>query len=197
MSSYKCPFCGETLEAFSTSCPSCGNELHDLEPISSVKDFAEKMAKLEARNDGSAFGKIARTVSKTAQNAHKDIIVEKKRGLIINYPVPNTKEDIYEFFVMALSNVNEELYSSRVNTAEKKLADIWLKKAEQLYQKSAIVLNGDPSFELIKNMYESKVSKINEIVEKSKRKRMLIVIGIVGFYVLCFVILLIIAVITN
>ena len=75
----KCPNCGEVLDSFVTVCPACGYELRGSSASSSVREFAMKL-----------------------DNAATDA---KKVSIIRNYPVPNTKEDIFEFMILASTNI--------------------------------------------------------------------------------------------
>ena len=77
---HKCPSCGQTVDAFEAKCPSCGYELRGVESSSRVNDLA---AKLENIND-----------------------IQRRNELIRNFYIPNTKEDIYEFFILATSNID-------------------------------------------------------------------------------------------
>jgi ABC-type multidrug transport system fused ATPase/permease subunit len=80
----KCPACGEVIESFQTRCASCGHELRNIQTTSSIHTFFEKL--------------------ESAGNW------EKKVELIESFPIPNTKEDIYEFIIMASSNVKTDYH---------------------------------------------------------------------------------------
>lgn len=69
---HKCPNCGEQLGSFVTSCPACGYELRGTKVTSVVNELAQKLERTES--------------------------VEQKIDLIRNFYIPNTKEDICEFF---------------------------------------------------------------------------------------------------
>jgi flagellar biosynthesis protein FlhG len=56
-------------------CPECGHELRNVSASGTVKAFSEELAKI--RND------------------------DKRDNFILNYPIPNTKEDILEFFLLS------------------------------------------------------------------------------------------------
>ena len=91
----KCPNCGETLNSFVTNCPTCGYELRRTEASESVKTLADKLEKIDSRRNsgvGSAFSKMFNQVS---------ALDEQKISLIRNFAIPNTKEDILEFVILA------------------------------------------------------------------------------------------------
>ena len=72
---------------------------------------------------------------------------KEKAYLIKNYPIPNTKEDIFEFMMAASSNVLRE--------EEKEIYEAWLIKLEQTYQKAKILFSGDSDFKKIQQIYNN------------------------------------------
>ena len=106
----KCPNCGEVLESFTSKCPSCGCEIRGRTAVASVKELFSNIQ--QAKND-------------------KEII-----RLIKTFPVPNSKEDILEFMVLASSNFSESYYVSHMG--EDNISEAWLSKAEQCYQKAQL-----------------------------------------------------------
>ena len=116
----KCPNCGEPLNAFVPVCPVCGFELRGTSASNALKQFEEKL-----------------------DHAYS---VHEKAEIIKNFPVPNTKEDIWEFMIMAISNTSGD--------PEGELFDAWHSKIEQVYQKSQLVFTDDADRERIKEKYE-------------------------------------------
>ena len=130
---HKCPHCGEVLKAFETVCPTCKFELRGAQGSSAVKDLAEKL-----------------------ENATS----EKQRIIIIkNFPVPNTKEDIFEFMLLASSNFDAEYYTSHLD--EDDITDAWLAKIDLCYKKAQLMLSNNEiqSFEKIYLEIKSNISK--------------------------------------
>lgn len=119
----KCPNCGEVLNSFTVVCPSCGYELRDFS--ASVQKLYEKLNSVSS--------------------------IDEKAMLIRNYPVPNTKEDILEFMILASTNVNGNI--------DKSIFDAWISKIEQTYNKAKIMLQNDSCFQQIEDIY--KKTKIN------------------------------------
>lgn len=76
---HKCPNCGGIIDAYETVCSDCGYEIRKRKITSVVHEL---LLKLENTNDPS-----------------------KKEELIRTFYIPNTREDIYEFFILALSNI--------------------------------------------------------------------------------------------
>lgn len=71
----KCPSCGQVLKAMQAVCPACGHEIIGVKANMSVREFFDLYQK--ERSD------------------------RNKVNLINNYPLPNAKEDILEFAILA------------------------------------------------------------------------------------------------
>jgi len=114
---HKCPNCGSQLNSFEHKCKDCGYEIRGSNIDNVVKEFADK---LEGTNS-----------------------VNKKNELISNFYIPNTKEDIYEFFILAISNL----------TTDVKCAEAWKSKLEQTYHKAKLSFGNTSEFEYIDKLY--------------------------------------------
>lgn len=122
---YKCPNCGEMLGAFVSVCPSCGHEIRGAQSTSAISKLAEKL-----------------------ENATS----EKQRIIIIkSFPIPNTREDIFEFMLLAASNFDSAYYATHLH--EEDISDAWLSKIEQCYSKAKLSFGGHPDFERIESIY--------------------------------------------
>ena len=128
---HKCPNCGEPLKAFATVCSSCGYELRDAKSSTAVNSLVKKL-----------------------ENADS----EEKRVLAIkSFPVPNTKEDIFEFMFLASSNVE----------GDDAVSSAWASKVEQCYQKAKLTLQDDAGFANIEEIYRSVQTKMKKAKFKS------------------------------
>lgn len=158
---HKCPNCGELLNSFVTNCPTCGYELRSVKTNSPVNELAKK---------------IERTSS-----------VDEKIELITNFYVPNTKEDIYDFFILAVSNLEDTNYDTD---------DAWRAKLEQTYHKARISFGKTPEFEYIEKLYNrtrSKVSKrwFSNFARKNKWICITVLLELIGitFLTICIILL--------
>lgn len=129
----KCPNCGEVLKALAAKCPACGFELREVGNASSVKEFADKLAK---------------TISS-----------RQKIELIRSYPIPNAKADIFEFLVLATSNFETKKHMSTSGT-EHELSEAWLSKIEQSYVKAETLFKNDKDFGKFEEIYNSDIREL-------------------------------------
>lgn len=129
----KCPNCGEVLPAFAASCSSCGYEIRGNSAADSVKELYNSLNKAETTS--------------------------QKDSIIRNFPIPNSKEDILEFMILASSNIlgedNRDIYEA------------WLAKFEQVYQKSLLLFREDKDFSKIQQIYDN--CQINIDTEKQRK----------------------------
>lgn len=130
---HKCPSCGEVLNSFVSVCPACGHELRGTKASNSVHEFALRL-----------------------ESAKSD---EQRIVLIRNFPIPNTKEDIFEFMILASTNIASEKQNS--------IYDAWLVKFEQSYKKANLVFGNDSDFARFKDIYE----QTNRQITREKRIR--------------------------
>ena len=83
----KCPNCGQILQAFQAKCPSCGHEIIGVSTTTSVREFFDKCLQI--------------------------LDNEQKLELINNYPIPNAKEDLLEFALLASQQIKTS-YVARI-----------------------------------------------------------------------------------
>ncbi len=133
----KCPHCGETLPSFTSICPSCNNELRGTSSSESVSDLLAKI-----------------------QRATSD---SEKIQLIRLFPIPNSKEDILEFMILAASNFDAEYYAARLDVED--ISDAWLVKIKQCYQKAKLSLPLGNELTRINELY----TEVNERIQKAKK----------------------------
>lgn len=171
---FKCPRCGQTLDAYTERCPSCGYQLRQVEAVNSVKELA---AKIEHAKDDKA-----------------------RVSLVKSFPIPNSREDIVEFLIMAVSNIDED---AQYGTEEENLTKAWVAKADQALQKAELVIPDDGACIRLRESYEKKldalqrsktwndVGAVTENVGKGLKAFGKFIIAVLIFYLALFAILLI------
>ena len=121
----RCHNCGEVLRAIEAVCNSCGYELRGNNVSSTVKEFERRLEEIGASN----------------QKESKKIDLQK--AFIRNFPIPNTKEDLFEFIVLASSNLD----------SNDDFTGAWRAKFEQAYQKAKLTFGNEPNFGMIEDIY--------------------------------------------
>lgn len=170
----KCPNCGEHLSAFEVSCHNCNFEFHNIAASTAVQNLANEISKIEAgRID---YDKDINSKQRLGKEEEISSIDKSIANVIRTFAVPNTKEDILEFMMLAASNIEMELLEDNPNAtvdvkSRKLVSDAWVIKFEQTYQKAKMALGKSPDFIEIKEYYEKKEKEIHR--SKTKRKRLL------------------------
>ena len=119
---HKCIRCGEVINAFAIQCPSCGYELRGAKTSSVVKELAAKLERMSS--------------------------LPERCDLIRNFYIPNTKEDIFEFIILAASNTD----------CETKETSAWIAKMKQAYEKAKVAFSGTADFERVDKIYKDATS---------------------------------------
>jgi len=183
---HKCPNCGELLDSFRSHCPSCGYEIRDARSSSSVRELAQKLERIEAERMAPieekkslmkmVFGKDFKEEDEVeeAQERFDEHKRQQKANLIINFSVPNTREDILEFMILASSNIDVK------KGIDDEVTKAWISKLDQVYEKARLMLGNSPSFSQIKYIYERKKAQI----KNRKFKGLATACFIVGGYIL-------------
>lgn len=146
----KCPNCGEVLDSFVSTCPSCGMEMRGVKAINSVEELSKQLRKIDEADVKKGFwNNLNNTLN---GKSVEDIKREEKANIIRNFPVPNTREDIIEFMILASSNIQ--------NNGEN--VEAWQSKENQVYEKASLLFGNTTEFTRIKEMH-SKNQKINKV----------------------------------
>jgi hypothetical protein len=158
----KCPSCGETLKSFNANCPACGYELRGSRATNSVRELALKLEAAENRRERKA-NRPRRSIFDYNSVLNPDISKtdEYKATIISTFPIPNTKEDLIEFMVLAGSNIDYKSYENNIRTASKVVSDAWKAKLEQAYQKAEVLFKNDPDFQNIQTLHQKMTTSIN------------------------------------
>lgn len=186
---HKCPNCGEVLNSFIANCPACGYELRDSRNSSAVQELALKIEEIESKRDRTkVFTKILGAYNLGDGLTKTD---EQKISLIRNFPIPNTKEDLYEFLILSKSNIEIDAYeNTQIKSARLAVSDAWKAKFEQAYQKAKLLFNNDDRMTEINAMYNETM----ESIKNAKWKIFKILGGIFGgLFVIIIISLIIIA----
>lgn len=158
---HKCPNCGEILDSFIVNCPSCGFELRGIKATESVRELALKLEAIEEKRKNQKKTSLFAKVYGGEELSQTD---EQKVSLIRSFPIPNTKEDIFEFMLLASSNIDLKLYGlgdkGVLTASQRAVSDAWLAKFEQAYQKAQFSFGSSSEFNNIHKIYADKTKKL-------------------------------------
>lgn len=175
---HKCPNCGELLNAFEASCPACGYELRGSRAANAVRELSTKLEAIEkSREQSKSHSLIGKLYGSDGQIGKTD---EQKISLIRSFSIPNTKEDIFEFMILASSNIDAKLYGitnySIMTVSQREVSDAWYAKFGQAYEKAKISLGNTEDFSRITDIYK----KTHKRIQREKLKLPMIFISMFG-----------------
>lgn len=194
----KCPACGAIAETFATKCSDCETEFRNIEASQNIIKFFEKLDDVESNrkdniyetsNSDSSIGigtiikwlffwyillplKIISFFINKSKPAKWSTTDSRKEELILNFPVPASREEILEFLTLASSRINSNTYFNAFSE-ETKYKDtwnkIWLKKIEQIHSKASMAMKNDKkSFDDV-----NKITESARLIVKSNNKKVL------------------------
>lgn len=145
----KCPNCGEVLSSFEVKCHACGIELRNVKISVALQEFYRKIEEIEA-------GRSNRKPGETEQ-----IIA----NIIQNYPIPNTKEDVTEFMLLASSNIEASIYRKEAKdfencSANEVVTGAWCAKATHVYHKAELSFGNNSDFSKIREIYNYSIKNV-------------------------------------
>jgi hypothetical protein len=166
----KCPGCGAITQSFVTKCAECGTEFRNIEASVNITKFFDKLNELEEnrkeilidnKDSQSSFvnllkwyffwwyflpKKIISLIFKKTKPAVWSTTDIRKEEMIMNFPVPNSREDIIEFLTLSVSKI-QDINKLKISNEEiryiSKWNSIWKKKAEQVFLKAKLSMNND------------------------------------------------------
>jgi Zn finger protein HypA/HybF involved in hydrogenase expression len=148
----KCPQCAAAIESFSTICPYCDAELRDIKASKTISELHADLTKAEVAGEDEFKNKgfMEKLTNNFNSQSH---VIKKKISILNSYPIPNTKEDILEFLVLAKSNVKgiKIDFSMRMMGAGHKDNHIvqyrqaWIGKCDQIIAKARFSMKDDKS----------------------------------------------------
>jgi predicted nucleic acid-binding Zn ribbon protein len=169
----KCPNCGGAINSFQNRCPYCGTEIRDNSSKNAVKELTSKLEMIDAQEMPiKTNSSLLYTIEKDNFNKQKQ---ERKLNLIKTFSIPNTKEDIFEFVILASSNIDTD---ANINSY---LTEAWISKLKQSYEKSKLLYDGTTEFKQIQKICESKL-KIIEDTRKRNKTMLNILISILSIF---------------
>jgi len=150
----KCPQCKADVPSFTTKCEFCDHEFRNIEAVSSVNIFFERIEQLESKRSNDTMGGMLGGLGKMMSGNHlvADSIAKQKAELVKSFPVPNSKEDILEFLSIATPRAKQsnksvfgKVFSGKgVDASVELVNDAFKEKCEQIIMKAGFSFKNDP-----------------------------------------------------
>ena len=143
----KCPACGSSIQSFATKCSDCGHEFRNTESTHSVQKLADMLNAVQV-DTPQASGVMGMFTQGSARILGNNRASDKRKEIIRNFPIPNTREDLLEFMAMAVPNCKKPplLQRGTFEGAERtEMADVWKAKCEQIVMKARFSMKNDPA----------------------------------------------------
>lgn len=167
----KCPNCGAVISDTTVVCEACGFHITRKEATLSVSQFKDQLMEIE----NNRYERKAGIFQKMTREAN--IADTQKLSLIRSFPIPNTIDDIQEFMLLAVANIDVSLSKNASMTKfmgfmnqgdvdksmAKTISDAWISKMQQAYQKAEISFAGEPAFQNVKKIYIDKMKELKMI----------------------------------
>ncbi|WP_059172295.1 zinc ribbon domain-containing protein [Bacillus sp. FJAT-27445] len=190
----KCPACGAELPSFTAVCPGCGHEINSSKVSDSLKSFIAQIDDCDRRitnspevskkgwstwGTGKKIGwvilnyflvciplmiyliiplfRIDNVPALTNEEKHKATIIE-------NFPFPNDRGSILDALMFIKSKVSF-LVTKKANVNNAYWTGLWMKKAEDLYQKAELMFPGD---QIASGAYKDIVNNSAKVKKKLK-----------------------------
>ena len=169
---FKCPSCGQELKSFETNCPACGLEIRGVKANSSVRELLLKLEAIESQRENEK-----KPIFVSVRLSRTDA---RKISLIESFPIPTAKEDILEFMILAVANVDASAYDyhNPNRFSDIGITNAWLSKCDQAQLKAkSSMTSDDPCYMKIEDLYNS----AHEKVDKPKRRDIACAIGMFLF----------------
>ena len=129
----KCPYCGAIVRSLSFKCDECGNEFSDSRQNGNVQELISQLS--VAGRKGGLIGILTHNI-------------ETKKEIIRNYPIPTSKEGIFEFLIYAAPlAIKKGNIFTRINEQyeeHNELVPTWRDKCSQIWAKAKIVFADSP-----------------------------------------------------
>lgn len=182
---HNCPNCGAPIKGFQSICEMCGSEFRTTNTISPVMAFSKQLEEIESQRKAPNIASVVASNLFAMNNTNKTDIV--KANAISTFVIPNTKEDILEFMILASANIVPEYFANpNSNNSKGVLAEqkAWYSKMEQAYNKAKLSFSSDPVFKEVERIFIDKKHDIDKEKKKNSRGFIFAILGMVGVMIL-------------
>ena len=146
----KCPSCSAPVQSFASNCTDCGHEFRNIDSSKSIKEFFSRLQIIvdEESNRKRESTGLDRLIGSDKPWLIEQKIVQRQIPLISSFPIPNSKEDILEFLLMALPEATKKIgffakISGTIDSHKGELKKAYFSKCEQIIMKARFSMKND------------------------------------------------------
>ena len=155
----KCPSCGSMIQSLQTKCQDCDHEFRNIDNVNSINEFFRDYQKIEQSVTVEKSGGLMGTLVDDSAGRLQKKVFTKKKEFILHFPIPNSREDIIEFLMMAVplaapakkgcmgtaKNIFAKFGDDQNKNWNHLVAGVWMQKCEQIIMKAKFSMKGDKS----------------------------------------------------
>ena len=137
-----CPRCGCAIPSFVTVCPMCDTEIRGVKCSKAIDNFYNQISQCNYE--------------------------AKMVNIIRTSPIPNTKEDLFEFLMIAKVNIKrcDKNGDGVLSDNEKEVLNAWLTRLDLCYEKGKIILTSSKDLKYL----EETCADLESIIEDYNKK---------------------------
>lgn len=156
-----CPSCGGPINSFSPVCPHCGREIRQQSYATACQDLCRRLDEIERTRSNK---KLVTVLSDVVSKSNYSLISTDKQLLeaINGFIVPNKKDDIIEFLLLAKSRTTlpGPIYDFYELKSIHALYNAWVSKEKQIIEKADLFLSSDSDYLKIRNEAMKQIYRI-------------------------------------
>lgn len=147
----KCPACGAITTPYSAKCNDCGHEFANVEANATIHKLFMMLNDVRGTGNANAQQGFLNRLGQIVNDGLSGLnATAKKREIISNFPIPNTKADMLEFLALAIPKAKKrKLFDSLWNGSNSSsdehelFAEVWKAKCEQIILKAKFSMKDD------------------------------------------------------
>ncbi len=147
----KCPACGAIITSYSARCNDCGHEFANVKANATIHKLFMMLNDVRGSANSNAQQGFLNRLGQIVNDGLSGLnATSKKREIISNFPIPNTKADMLEFLALAIPKAKKrklfDKFMSGSNSSDNEhelFADVWKAKCEQIILKAKFSMKDD------------------------------------------------------
>ncbi len=178
----KCPSCNANVNSFSSVCGDCGYEFRNIGANNSVKELSNRLDRVVNECEAKSYEHMVGRGYGDEETARQDDIAVKQKNVIRNFPIPQTREDLFEMLYFIHPK-------TKVGLSADKNTSAWRSKFTEILNRAKVAYASDKKIlsELERFETEHKISVFGRAVllYKSLNGSARAMLGLLLMFVFC------------